>query len=188
MLVATHVQAYVLGWRAEQVGGSRRDAERPHADDPAKMPQGTAPAARAALPVIVGHLSGPWVVMPAAWAGVHPAMAVCGRTKSITNSLSRRTLRGRPLKLPDNQPRVLDSRPTDATGDGRPRQKTPCAAPGVRGLKSRHPPGQHARQYVSVAVLPVRFVAEQHHIPTTCQPAQPVQRGRGRITTHLHLV
>ena len=53
---------------AGQAGEPRRDAERPRADDSTKALHGTAPAARAALPVIVRHLSGPWMVMPAAWA------------------------------------------------------------------------------------------------------------------------
>ena len=47
--------------------------------DPVRMYQGAAP--RAALPIIVRHLSGPWMVMPAASAGVRPPRAMWGRTK-----------------------------------------------------------------------------------------------------------
>ena len=71
----------VLGRRAGHVDKSRLGAERPHAVGPDRISQGAAPAARTALPIIVRHLSGPWMVMPAAWAGVRPPRAMCGRTK-----------------------------------------------------------------------------------------------------------
>ena len=56
-----------------------------HADDPAKLPHGPAPAAMAALPITVRRLSGPWMVMPAASAVAHG---------NLNNDLDNRTDHG----------------------------------------------------------------------------------------------